>query len=154
MLDFLRDLFHAEAQRDEVEEEFDLGRLAAACLLVEAAGFDGEILPSERGGIEEVLARYYKLSSEEVIDLVRAAYRKTRESTDLYGFTKDAKNHLTLEQRIELIEMLWEVVYADGVLHDFEASLMRRVSGLLYVDDRQTGEARKRVLQRLGLDGA
>jgi uncharacterized tellurite resistance protein B-like protein len=50
-----------------------------------------------------------------------------------------------------VIEMLWEVAYADGRLHDYEASLLRRVTGLLYVSDRDSGEARKRVLARLGL---
>jgi uncharacterized tellurite resistance protein B-like protein len=47
--------------------------------------------------------------------------------------------------------MMWEVAYADGALHDYEASLLRRVTGLLYVSDRESGEARKRVLARLGL---
>ena len=49
--------------------------------------------------------------------------------------------------------MLWEVVYADGELHDYEASLLRRIAGLLYVPDRESGEARKRVLARLGVEG-
>ena len=55
------------------------------------------------------------------------------------------------EERIALIEMLWEVAYADGELHDYEASLIRRITGLLYVSDRDSGEARKRVRARLGL---
>jgi uncharacterized tellurite resistance protein B-like protein len=50
-----------------------------------------------------------------------------------------------------MIEMLWEVVYADGELHDLEASLLRRVGGLLYVSDRDRGAARMRVLNRLGI---
>ena len=48
--------------------------------------------------------------------------------------------------------MLWDVAYADGELHDLEASLLRRIGGLLYVSDRERGEARKRVLARRGLD--
>ena len=49
--------------------------------------------------------------------------------------------------------MLWEVAYADGELHDYEANLMRRVTGLLFVSDQESGEARKRALERLGLSG-
>jgi uncharacterized tellurite resistance protein B-like protein len=49
-----------------------------------------------------------------------------------------------------MIEMLWEVAYADGKVHDFEASLVRRVSGLIHVSDRDSGTARKKVLARLG----
>ena len=55
--------------------------------------------------------------------------------------------------RIDLMEMLWEVCYADGVLHDFEAQLMRRMAGLMFVDDRDSGAARKRALEKLGLAG-
>ena len=51
-----------------------------------------------------------------------------------------------------MIEMLWKVVYADGNLHDFEANLVRRICGLIYVSDRESGDARKRVLERLDLD--
>ena len=55
------------------------------------------------------------------------------------------------EERIGVIEMLWEVAYADGELHDYEASLLRRVAGLLYVSDRANGEARLRVMAKLGI---
>ncbi len=54
-------------------------------------------------------------------------------------------------ERIELIEMLWEVAYADGVVHDYEHNLLRRIAGLIYVTDRDRGLARNRVLARLGL---
>ena len=50
--------------------------------------------------------------------------------------------------------MLWEVVYADGVLHDYEASLLRRIAGLIYVSGRESGIARQQVLRRLGLANA
>jgi uncharacterized tellurite resistance protein B-like protein len=52
----------------------------------------------------------------------------------------------THEERVELLEMLWRVIYADGLQHDYEANLMRRLAGLLYVSDRECGEARQRVL--------
>ena len=50
-----------------------------------------------------------------------------------------------------MIEMLWEVAYADGILHDFEANLIRRATGLLHVSDRESGVARKRVLEQLDI---
>jgi uncharacterized tellurite resistance protein B-like protein len=71
---------------------------------------------------------------------------------DLYGLTRTVKDKLDEEGRIELMEALWEVVYADGELHDYEGQLMRRLSGLLYVTDRESGEARKRALAKLGLE--
>ena len=67
---------------------------------------------------------------------------------ELHTITKVVRDHFDEAERIEMIEMLWAVVYADGELEDFEANLMRRVTGLLYVSDRDSGEARKRVLAK------
>jgi Tellurite resistance protein TerB len=67
-------------------------------------------------------------------------------STDFYQVTRIIKDRLEPDQRAAIIEMLWEVAYADGEVHDYEANLM--VAGLLHVEDRDAGEARRRVLQR------
>ena len=64
--------------------------------------------------------------------------------------TRVIKDNYSQQERVELIEMIWEVVYADGVRHDYEDSLLRRIAGLIYVSDRDRGNARKRVLERLG----
>ena len=58
---------------------------------------------------------------------------------------KDGFSH---DERVRMIEMLWEVVLADDEIHDHEANLLRRVAGLIYVSDRESGDARKRVLDR------
>ncbi|MEK9672529.1 MAG: TerB family tellurite resistance protein [Rhodospirillaceae bacterium] len=68
---------------------------------------------------------------------------------ELFGMTGTSKQSLAPEHRVAIMEMLWEVVYADGQAHYFEASLARRVAGLLHVPDRDAGAARKRVLARL-----
>jgi uncharacterized tellurite resistance protein B-like protein len=62
------------------------------------------------------------------------------------------KDNLDYESRVELMQMLWEVVFSDGQLDDFEANLVRRVSGLLYVTDQDSGRARKVALEQLGFD--
>ena len=101
--------------------------------------------------IVRILKGSFHLDSEEADYLLSQAIETAGESNQLYGFTRTLKDRLDAEERIQIIEMLWQVAYADGVLHDFEASLMRRVCGLLYVNDRDGGLARQRVLQRLGL---
>ena len=60
-------------------------------------------------------------------------------------------DRFSFEERVELMEMLWQVAYADGELDDFEANLLRRVAGLIHVSDRDSGAARKRAMARLGL---
>ena len=125
--------------------------LAAAVLLVEAARMDDEFDPAERARIEALLAQRFGLDAEESRELLALAERTAAETVEWQGFTRVIKDRLAPAERVGMIEMLWEVVYADGRLHDYEASLLRRITGLLYVSDWESGEARKRVLARLGL---
>ncbi len=73
---------------------------------------------------------------------------------EIFHLTRTINERWSREERIGLIEMLWEVAYADGVLDKYEDSLLRRVGGLVYVPDRERGLARQRVLRRLGIDPA
>ncbi|MEO3427976.1 TerB family tellurite resistance protein [Pelagibius sp. CAU 1746] len=127
-------------------------QLATAALLIEAAEMDADFGAEERATITELVERRFGLSAEESRALVRAASDKVQQSVEVFGFTREIKNAFSPEERIEMMEMLWEVAYADGALHDLEANLMRRLAGLLHVSDRDSGLARKRVLTRLGLE--
>ena len=152
MLDRLKEMFQvAQDGRPPVPQSFEDRQLAAAALMVEAARLDGRFEAGERERIGDLLHTRFRLPVEEADDLLTAAERASDESVEWQGFTRAIKDGFDQAERIALIEMLWEVVYADGELHDYEASLLRRVTGLLYVSDRDSGEARKRVLDRLGL---
>jgi uncharacterized tellurite resistance protein B-like protein len=130
---------------------FEERQLAAAALMVEAATMDSTFEAAERDRIGELIQERFALGAEEAADLIAEAERAVAASVQWHGFTSAIKDGFDHAERVELIEMLWEVTYADGRLHDYEASLLRRIAGLLYVSDRESGEARKRVLARLGL---
>ena len=130
----------------------DEKQLAAATLMAVAATMDGQLDEAERKVIHDVAMRRFGLSADEADDLIAEATQASAESTQLLRFTSAVKQHFDHDERIEVIEMLWEVVYADGVLHDYEANLLRRVAGLIYVTDRERGDARKRAMARLGID--
>jgi uncharacterized tellurite resistance protein B-like protein len=149
MLDRLVKIFTTEhPQRHDAHEL----HLAAGALLIEAASLDGHFDAQERATIGRILKDRFSLTAAEVEELMAAAEEKVRESTQLFEFTRVIGRHFSAEERIELIEMLCEVVYADGTLHDYEASLLRRVGELVYVSDRDRGDARKRAMRRLGVD--
>jgi uncharacterized tellurite resistance protein B-like protein len=137
-------------QGGPLRHSFEERQLAAAALMVEAASMDSNLGAQERAKIAQLVESRFALSPVEAEDLLAEAERMASESVQWQGFTRAIKDGFDQEERIELIEMLWEVAYADGELHDYEASLLRRVTGLLYVSDRDSGEARKRVLARLG----
>jgi len=135
----------AEASKADGSED------AVAALLVKAAMLDGDFGADERHAIEALLAARFACSREEAAQKVDAAVKDLESSVDFYSFTKVIRDEFDHDQRVELMEMLWQVAYADSVLHDYEASLMRRVTGLIYVTDQESGAARKRVMQKLGL---
>ena len=122
--------------------------LAAAALLAEVALSDDSFDDSERDAIAGLVRARFGLSAIAAARLVDAAERAAGDSTHLLRFTRVIKDNFTPAERIGLIEMIWEVVYADGVVHDYEDSLLRRIAGLIYVSDRDRGEARKRALAR------
>jgi uncharacterized tellurite resistance protein B-like protein len=130
---------------------FEEKQLAAAALMVEAARLDDDFDADERARIERLLQDRFSLSAAEAGELLAAGEQASSDSVEWQGFTRAIKDGFEPEERVALIEMLWEVAYADGALHDYEASLIRRITGLIYVSDRDSGEARKRVRVRLGI---
>ncbi|MGI9437036.1 MAG: TerB family tellurite resistance protein [Geminicoccaceae bacterium] len=143
----------SEAKPGEKAHSFQEKQLAAAALMVEAAGLDDSFDDVERERIGALLEAHFALEPAEAEDLLAAGQKASDDSVEWQGFTRSIKDGFDQSERIAIIEMLWEVAYADGVLHDYEASLIRRITGLLYVPDRESGEARKRVRTRLGIDG-
>ena len=135
----------------EQDHGLEQKHLAAAALMVEAARLDENFDADEREAVGRLARRHFGLTEGEADTLIEAAESAHDEANQLLRFTRVVKDAFSAEERVELIEMRWEVAYADGVLHDYEANLLRRVAGLIYVSDRDRGAARKRVLGRLGL---
>ncbi len=125
-------------------------RLAAAALLVEAASMDGDFDAKERGVVARLLAERFAMSPGEIETLIAEAVEAVNESGQLYGFTRVITDRYGASERIEMIEMLWEVAFADGQVDHFESNLIRRVGGLLFVSDLDRGLAKQRVMARLG----
>ncbi len=151
MWDWLKAALSDGQPDSEQTEELGELQLAAAALLVEAALMDEDYAEVERRRIAQLLARHFDLSSEAAAALLKAGERRLSKSVDLFGMVRVINDRYQPDERVDIIEMLWEVAYADGTLDDHESSLLRRIAGLLYVTDQQSGAARKRVLDRLGL---
>lgn len=144
IFDFLagRDAPVAEESEDELS-------LAVAALLVEAAQMDETFDDAERSAIERVLAAKFKLDAAALNELVDAAEREVKRSAHYYPFTSKINQGLDAEAKIRIVEMLWQVAYADGVLDAQEDRLLRQVAGLIHVTDRERGLARQRALEKL-----
>jgi uncharacterized tellurite resistance protein B-like protein len=148
---FLRALLGLDLEPTPAEAGVDRHLVAAAALMVEAARLDGQFGQPERQRMLELLTQHFRLAPEIASHLLAEAESHAEESVDWHGFTTAVKEGFDHEGRLGLVQMLWEIVYADGRLHDYEASLLRRVAGLLYVSGGESAEARQRALARLGL---
>jgi uncharacterized tellurite resistance protein B-like protein len=134
---------------DPAQSELEL---ALTALLIEAAYSDNHFDGPERAVIARLIERRFNLLPSDVRALLATGEAAATESVELFHFTRIINERLSYEERVELIEMMWEVAYADRVLDEYEDSLLRRVGGLIYVPDPERGIARQRVLRRLGLD--
>lgn len=147
MLDRLKKLFTSETDIRVLAQD-DL-ELAAAALLVETAMMDGTFDDDERTVVLNLLEERFNLTGDDAHALLANAKDTIDKANEIYTLTRTVKDNFEHPQRVELIEMLWRVAYADSELHDYEANIIRRLAGLLYVTDRESGEARQRVLDDL-----
>jgi uncharacterized tellurite resistance protein B-like protein len=123
-------------------------RLAAAALLVHAGVIDGNFDNDERRKLHVLLQERFDLGDDEARRLIRHAEDREREAVDLYRFTSILCAELDQDGRKRIIEMLWEVVMADGVVHEFESNLVWRTAELLGVSTRDCVLLRKAVESR------
>ena len=124
--------------------------VSLSCLLVEAALIDEEFGEDEKKIIFNILKKQFKEESSNGINkIIAEAIDSFNNSSDLVTYTRKIKENWQLNDRINIIEMLWKVCLIDGKLEPYEDMLIRRISGLIYVDDKNRNLAKKRALANL-----
>ena len=118
-------------------------------LLVEAALIDGIIDEKEIKKITKSIAYFFALKYETANIIVNECLKNSNENNSFHYYTSRINKEFEYDKKINLLEMLWEVILTDKKIHDFEANLMRRVSGLLYISDIDSGNAKKRILKNI-----
>ncbi len=111
-------------------------RIAAAAVLVHMANADGHVAPQEQRRLRRILAERFELDASAARDLMRRAEQSEREAIDLYQFTSVLKRSLDEPGRRAVVELLWEVAYADGRADEIEENTVWRVAELLGVAAR------------------
>jgi uncharacterized tellurite resistance protein B-like protein len=129
-------------------------QVAVGALLVEAAMRDDVFDAAESAAITRILAERFDLAEDATKQLFEESEKANHGVMELFGFVRKLIKDMDEAQRIEVVEMLWEVAYADGVLDAHEDAIIRKVAGLLYVSDYARGAARRRVREKLELLGS
>ena len=108
-------------------------QLATAALAIETIRADRSVTEDERQTLFDVLANFLELTAAETAELIGLAEKEADEGVSLYQFTNLIDNHYPIEQKIEIVELLWRISYADGRKDDHEEHLVRKVAHLLHV---------------------
>ena len=133
MFEAISRLFREKDARTDLRSE---PRLAVAALLVHLAAVDGATSEAEREAVRGTLMDYYALNDAEVDALLAEATRRDGEAVDFYHFTS-AITQLDEAERIEIIRMMWQVVFADDRNHELEDNMVWRIAELIGVSARQ-----------------
>ena len=138
---FFRDRLQVQKNSDSAE---DAARLAAAALLFEAAMSDYDLGEEERTTIQQLVREQFDLDDTDASVLATLAQQQVRESVGLHGFTSLINQHWSEKDRLNLVEQMWRVVYADGRLDDHELHLMRKIQRLLHIPQKDFVSAKLR----------
>ena len=150
MLELLKNFVAEIGSGEKHGTHFDAGdyRLAAAALLIHVVGIDGNVSAVEREKLHTVLKSQFELDDATTAELIDAATAVDRDAVDLYGFTNKINRALDESGRARVVEMMWEMVYADGQVSEFERNLIWRAADLLGVSSRERIELGQQVASR------
>ena len=115
-----------------------------ACLLIHAAKIDENYTSEEREIIKKTLKKLFP-DLDDLDEVITQAESKENDSNHIQEFTKEVKS-LNTENKIIIVETLWRIILSDGKSDIYENNLMRRLAGLLYLDDKVVGETKLKVL--------
>jgi uncharacterized tellurite resistance protein B-like protein len=133
MLAKLKDFFAKESEAQNEESKQSKLREACATLLVEVMRADFDQSEEEKQKIQTLLKDTFDLNETQLSDLVQRTEQSGQETTSVYPFTSLINEHYDYEERVNLIQLMWKVAYADGNLDKYEDDVIRRVADLLYV---------------------
>lgn len=134
----------------ETESKIPLARrlqMASAALMVEMLHVDEQITSEEETKLHDILKQRFELSSDEIEILIDLANIEKQQATDYYSFTSLLNEHYTQQQKIKLIEDLWQLAYADNALDKYEEHLLRRLAELLHVPHQDFIRSKHKVLK-------
>ncbi|OIP97213.1 MAG: hypothetical protein AUK55_04795 [Syntrophobacteraceae bacterium CG2_30_61_12] len=149
MLNLMRSWIQNQRDSADSIDPEALVRQAVCALLLEIAHGDDRFTAAERDRILAVLGNRYDLSREQANELIAASRKALRDSTDLWQFARHINEHRSTAEKVQIIEALWRVIYADGKLDQHEDYLIHKMSTLLRLEHKQLIDAKLKVLAEM-----
>ena len=130
------------------EESINSKHILIAALLIHAAKIDENYTSIEKEIIKKALITLNAITPNEAAELLKKAEKIEQESNQIVAFTREIKKN-SMEFRLKIVEILWKIIYSDGTSDNYESNLIRRVCGLLYISDRDSGMIKLKVQNSL-----
>ena len=146
MLNLLKNILNNQNSQEDKNNNKNLELLCG--LMIEAAYTDGQIESNELNKIKFSLIDVFDENPDEVNSVLEEAKKNKNNSKSLHYYTSYINKNFDNDKKLLLIEALWVIVLSDGEIHDFESNLIRRLAGLLYISDVDSGNAKKRALDK------
>ena len=149
MFSNLKTAFQNITSKNKNEDEYEGEDIQAIIiLLLEACQIDGDTGKIELEYIKKLLINKFNFTPDQAEKNLIEALEKSDERIEIFSQIKIILNEMNHEERIDVIEMMWGVILSDGIIDDFEANLMRRMNGLLYVSGEESALAKQRALNQ------
>ena len=147
MFSNLKTAFQNITSKNKNEDEYEGEDIQAVIiLLLEACQIDGDTGKIELEYIKKLLINKFNFTPDQAEKNLIETLEKSDERIEIFSQIKIILNEMNHEERIDVIEMMWGVILSDGIIEDFEANLMRRMNGLLYVSGEESALAKQRAL--------
>ena len=131
--------------KKQKKESSNNKNILVTALLIHAAKIDENYTEKEKNIIKKALMELNNLEATKIDEIMKLAEKKEKESNQILEFTKEIKKY-EKDFRLKIIEVLWNIIYSDGISDMYESNLMRRLSKLLYVSDKECGEIKQSVI--------
>ena len=130
--------------KSKKKDNLDNKNIMVAALLVHAAKMDENYTEIERKIIERALIDFTGLPKKKIEEILNLAEKKEQDSNQILEFTQEIKKN-NMRFRLQIIELLWKIIYSDGIADQYETNLIRRVCGLLYISDKDNGDIKLKI---------
>ena len=150
MKKFIKKFFGEKSSDEENQNVFNSSVIeeAVVVLLLRAANIDGKKDKQEIEAIKRLIIKQFNYNEEEADILIDSASEKEESSADLFEWSKIINDHYDLDSKKIVFSMMCEIICADGLIDPFESNLIRRLSGLLYISDKDAGAIKKKVMNK------
>ena len=150
MKKFIKKFFGEKSSNKESQDELNSSVIeeAVVVLLLRAANIDGKKDEQEIEAIKRLIIQQFNYDEEKADILITSASEKEESSADLFEWSKIINDHYDLDSKKIVFSMMCEIICADGLIDPFESNLIRRLSGLLYISDKDAGAIKKKVMNK------